>query len=461
VTDLHWAPRIERGGKPLYLAIADALAADLRNGRLSPGARLPPQREMAAALGVDLTTVTRAYNEARRRGLLIARVGRGSFVAAPEAVRPYGAPSGAPVDLTMNMPPMFDDDALLRRLTREMAEAQARGGLELLLRYQDPGGTVEDRALGAAWLQPRIAGVTTERTVVAAGAQAGLLAVLASLTDHGDAICAEALAYPGLRAVAAQLGLDVVGLAMDDEGVLPSALARVCREVGPKVLCCTPTLQNPTTATMSERRREQIVAVARRFRLPILEDDAYGRLPARAPPSLAALAPELTWHVAGLAKLASPALRIAYIACPDGHRAAQVAARLRATTGMASPLTAAVAGRWIQTGLADELLRAIREESRMRRRLAADVLGLAAAEPADAFHLWLPMRGGWTRAGFQAALRAHDVSVVPSDAFVTAGEPPEAVRIGLGAPRTRADLDHALRAITRVLDAPPALATYA
>jgi DNA-binding transcriptional MocR family regulator len=458
--NLHWEPQIERGKKPLYLAIADALSDDLRNGRIAPGARLPAQRDLAAALDVDLTTITRAYGEARRRGLLSARVGRGSFVAAPAAAQAYGAPTGAPVDMTMNMPPLFDDDALSRRLWRGVAELEQRGGLGLLLRYQDPGGAAEDRAAGAAWLQTRLPGLTPDRTLVAAGAQSALVAVLASLTNPGDTICAEALCYPGLRAAAAQLGLAVAGVEMDREGILPDALARVAREVGPKALCCTPTLQNPTTATMSLDRRNQIIAVARRYRFALIEDDAYGRLPAAPEPALASLAPDLTWHIAGLAKLLSPALRIAYVATPDTRNTVHVAARLRAIIGMASPISAALATRWIRTGLADEVLVAIRAETRQRRALAASILGPSAAEPAEAFHLWLGLPPPWTRGAFQAALRTHEVSVVASDAFVTTGQPPEAVRVSLGAPTTRGDLAHALRAVTQVMAQEPALVAY-
>jgi len=132
-------------------------------------------------------------------------------------------------------------------------------------------------------------------------------AVLGAVTNPGDTVCAEALAYPGFRAAASQLGLAVLGLEMDAEGIVPAALARACRDVGPRALCCTPTFQNPTTATMSEARRREIVAIARRHRLRIVEDDAYGKVPEQSPPALAVLAPDLTWHIAGLAKLASPA----------------------------------------------------------------------------------------------------------------------------------------------------------
>src|SRR5687768_5408434 len=75
-----WSPRSLTTGKPFYLALADALEEDVDRGRLRPGTRLPPQRSLAKKLGVDFTTISRAYAEAQRRGLVAAHVGRGTFV---------------------------------------------------------------------------------------------------------------------------------------------------------------------------------------------------------------------------------------------------------------------------------------------------------------------------------------------------------------------------------------------
>jgi DNA-binding transcriptional MocR family regulator len=344
---------------------------------------------------------------------------------------------------------------------RAFAEAGERQGLDLLLRYQDPGGVAEDRAAAAAWLSDRIPGLDPARTLVSPGVQAALVSTIGALANPGDALCVEQLAYPGVRAAAAHLGLRLVGLEMDGEGVRPEAFLRACREIGPKALCCTATLQNPTTATMPLARRQEIVAIARRHRVAIVEDDAYGKLPEHPLPPLAALAPELTWHIAGLAKLASPALRLAYVAAPDEAAAVQVAGRLRAVAGMASPISAAVATRWFRTPTAEAVLQAIRKEARARRRMAAEAFGPQFLEPAEAFHLWLELPAPWTRTSFQAALQAHDISVVPSDAFAVSGQPPEAVRIGLGAAETRADLARALAAMAQVLGLQPQWGAYA
>jgi DNA-binding transcriptional MocR family regulator len=127
---------------------------------------------------------------------------------------------------------------------------------------------------------------------------------------------------------------------------------------------------------------------------------------------------------------------------------------------MAPPMSVAAASRWIQTGLADEVLGAIRREAQARRRIAAEALGPAYLTPAEAFHLWLNLPPPWTRQEFQAALSVHAVSVVPSDAFATGGAEREAVRLGLGAAVSRADLARGLGAIAEVLGLQPRWGAY-
>jgi len=97
-TSPSWLPDLTNGAGPRYRAIADALATDIASGRLLPGQRLPPQRALADALGVTVGTVTRAYAEAERRGLLDATVGRGSFVrdhSAAMTARTWVSPAPA------------------------------------------------------------------------------------------------------------------------------------------------------------------------------------------------------------------------------------------------------------------------------------------------------------------------------------------------------------------------------
>ncbi|BAI76296.1 HTH-type transcriptional regulator (plasmid) [Azospirillum sp. B510] len=465
VDDVVWVPSIDRSAGPLYRSIADALEEDIRAGRVTQGTRLPPQRLLAGKLGVDVTTITRAYAEAARRGLVEGRVGQGTFVRANRAASPLPPePSpdprqaARPADLQMNAPPLPIGPGLRDALRHDMAAFAAELEPDLLLRYQQVGGGRADRQAGARWLEGRLA-VPPERVLVCAGAQGALLALLSVLCEPGDVVCCEALTYPGFRSLAAHLRLRLAPLAMDGDGLLPDAFEEACRTHRPKALYCTPTLHNPTTATLPLERREALAAIARRHDVRIIEDDAYGALAPDAPPPLAALAPECVFHVSGLAKSVSPALRIAYLAVAEPRQLSRLAAAVRATTGMASPLTTALATRWIDNGTAAGIVAGIRRETAARQAIARETLppGAVAASPC-AFHLWLGLPGEWTRGEFIARLRGTGVGIVGSDAFAVS-TPPEAVRVALGVPKDREDLREALRQLADLLAETPAMSS--
>ncbi|MCK0206681.1 PLP-dependent aminotransferase family protein [Starkeya koreensis] len=451
-----WIPDLARSDKPRYLAIADLIAEDIRAGRLTVGDRLPPQRKLAAKLDIDFTTVARGYVEAQKRGLVESRVGQGTFVTgAPRArPRPATAPRAGGVDLSMNLPPEPDDPALIERMQEGLAEV----GRDLvgLLRYQGFGGTRADKDAATAWLSRRALVPAQERVFVTPGAHPALLGILGLLARPGDVVLSEAITYPGARAVAAQLGLKLVGLPMDADGIDPDAFADACRTHAPKALYLNPTLQNPTTLTIPEGRRAAIAAVARRFGVPIVEDDAYGFIPAHGPPPLAAIAPDLTWHIAGLAKCIGAGLRAAYVVVPDARSGYPFAAALRTASVMASPLTTALATRWIEDGTADTLLRFIRAETAARQALASELLpaGSFRADPLS-FNLWIELPAPWTRSAFVGHMRTTGIGVVASDAFTVAGPASEAVRVCLGGPSSRAQIRSALDYIAHALEESP------
>jgi DNA-binding transcriptional MocR family regulator len=444
----HWLPELGDGTKNVYLAIVDAIAADIQCGRLSTADRLPAQRELARALDVNYATVSRAYGEAQRRGLIYSRVGQGSFVCKPRP--PQRARSAGPVDMTMNLPPEPEDVALRERL--EDGVRWLASELRDLLRYQEFGGSADARAAGVRWLYRVGVEAEPDRLLVCPGAQGAILAIVNSLAKPGDVALCEDLTYPGVRAIAAQLGIRLIGLPGDAEGISSAAFASACEEYRPKLLYCNPTLQNPTTCTISARRRAELVRLARVFGLAIVEDDAYGALPLSAPQPFAALAPDITFYVAGFAKCLGAGLRVAYLLAPDARRAARLSVILRATSVMASPITVALATHWVEDGTAEAALRAIRSESGARQRMVARALPgeLYQAHP-EAFHVWLRLPAAWKRAAFTSHLRAHGVHVVPSDAFVVGGEPPEAVRLCLGGQTSRSELREMLAVLSAAL----------
>ncbi|WP_132528503.1 PLP-dependent aminotransferase family protein [Rhizobium sp. BK376] len=461
-----WHPNLGRSSSPRYMAIADLIAMDLRSGVLAVGDRLPPQRELAKRLNVDFTTVARGYVEAQKRGLVDSHVGRGTFVTGGVDRERRGFSSDATpdqrrasaIDLTMNMPPEPDDLDLIARMREGMSAVATN--LVPLLRYQGFGGSGMDKEAAAAWLSRRGLVPSQDRIFVTPGAHPALLAILSMLAKPGQMVLSEAITYPGIRSIAAQLRLSLTGLPMDEDGILPGAFADACERVAPKALYLNPTLQNPTTITMPQQRREEICAVARRYHVPIIEDDAYGFIPLHGPAPLAAMAPDLAWHIGGLAKCIGAGLRLAFVVAPDMKAAWPFASAMRANNVMASPLTIALATRWIEDGTADAILRFIRAESAARQEMARALLpkGTFQADPL-AFNIWLPLPHGWTRSTFASHMRASGIGVVASDAFTVEGPPMEAARVCLGGPVSREALSGALAFMAHALESAPEMAS--
>lgn len=454
----EWRPDLSVSTAPRYIALADCIEADLAAGRLQPGERLPAQRSLARALALDFTTVARGYAEARRRGLLSSQVGSGTFVTGPKT-SPTRAPASkatrsSPPDHSMNLPPEDFPADLVARMQDGLAAIAA--DVVPLMRYQTFDTSEQDTQAALTWLNRVRLAPDPETLVFAPGAQAALAGILTVLTQPGDQVACEAVTYPGIRSLCAQMGLRLTGLPMDAAGIVPEAFDAICDEAPPSALYLNPVLHNPTTRTIPDQRRKDLIEIASRYGVPILEDDAYGQLARSAPPSFATLAPELTWYVGSLSKSVGAGLRLAHVIAPDKSAAWQVSRSLRTAQVMPSPLTLALATRWISDGTCDAVCGHVRQESAARQRLAATCLKQRRflADP-DGFHLWLMLENGWTRSAFAGQMRMQDIGVVEADAFTVTGQPEEAVRLCLGGPISRSDLRTTLELISATLAASP------
>jgi DNA-binding transcriptional MocR family regulator len=449
----HWLKQLKTVDKPAYLLIADLIAEGVKNGQLVARDRLPPLRDLAVDLELNYTTVARAYAEARKRGLIDSHAGMGTFVRGRSPSLPLRA--GGSAEMTMNLPPEIQDPLLLGRLRESAAAVLSSADIHDLLRYQDFGGTAADRDAGAHWLRQVLPRCRSELVMVCPGIQAALAALFSQLARPGELICVESLTYPGIKAIAAQLGVRLHALPMDDHGPSAAAFEEACKTLNPKALYCNPTLLNPTTATITPKRREALADVALRFAVPIIEDDAYSMLPRQMPGPIALLAPELTYYITGFSKCLGAGLRTAYVYSPGLRHAERLAGALRATTVMASPITNRLATQWVKDGTAGAMLQAIRKESMARQELAARRLaGYDYLAQPEGFHLWLRLPDELKVADFAPHMRAQGVGVVSSAAFSTDGDPPNAVRVSLGGPQSRDQCDAALHLLGDALGAP-------
>ena len=257
-----WTPTLPPGERPLYERLLDALREDIASGALGDGDRLPPQRDLAHRLGLGLGTVTRAYVEAEKAGLVQAHVGRGSFVRGVGVASRPAAEDPGPINLSQNIAPVGPGG---ERIAQTLARLQRRPDLLDNLAYAPSAGLEAHRRAFATWLS-RTAGVERadwRQLICCAGAQHALSLALAALCRPGDEVLCEAATFPGARVLAAHAGYRLTGVAMDGEGLLPDALDQAAAN-GAKAVFVLPTLQNPTGRIMGAARRADIVAVARR-----------------------------------------------------------------------------------------------------------------------------------------------------------------------------------------------------
>jgi DNA-binding transcriptional MocR family regulator len=438
-----WLPRLEGRRGPKYRVIADAIDEDVQSGALRAGTKLPPHRDLAGHLGVTVTTITRAYTEAARRGLTSGHVGRGTFIRGAEV---DDSRDDAAIDLTMNI---LMPDKEVAVLESRLFQRRVLPWTQLLGYVRSPGHLRHRQAM-AAWLSRLGLPARPEHLALTAGAQHAMATAFSAVTSPGDTVLTEELTYSGMKRLAHQLHLKVRGVPMDAEGLRPDALESACRSSRARVLYCMPRLQNPTSAIMSDRRRRQIAAVAVKYRLTVIEDDTYGfHVPGAAP--LMPLIPERTIFVTSLSKSLFPGLRLGCVVAPAAVLE-KVCDAIHATMIMPSPIGADLLCGWLEDGTAARIAEWKRHETTARQAIARRMLeGERLQTNADSPHLWLHLPGRWTSDEFVAAARARGVYLNGSGEFAVADQHPRAVRICLGTPRTRAGLEEALARIVSAL----------
>ncbi|KKB63667.1 GntR family transcriptional regulator [Robbsia andropogonis] len=451
-----------------YLEISHNLEQQIRSGQYPPGSRLPPQRDLAVELKINVSTVLRAYKELQARGLVVASKRRGSIVtggAMPavklaqgrneETSRGDGLVTGV-VDLTVNRPAT---GAFLSQLGKTMATIGQDPRFPETQEYQPPQGPDWARLAGAKWISTGTFNPSPDNVVVTSGAQHGIYAVLSSLMGHEGIILSDKLTYYGLKALAPVFQFELMGISSDEQGLLPDELEEACRTRRVKAIFVVPNLQNPSVVTMSLARRIALVSIARKYQIVIIEDDVYGPLVSKRLPTICSLCPELTFHVASTSKILAPGLRVGYVLTPT-HGAALAAEAVRTTAWMPSPLSTLIVTRWIEDGTAKIILDAQRTELKARQELAGQLLPneLLRSDPECMF-VWLRVPEPWRSEDFAANALARGVNTMPASAFAVDRSPIEhGVRINLACASSRAELSRALGTLAQTLrDRPRAL----
>lgn len=405
-----------------YKRLAEAMELRILDGSIEGGAKLPPHRSLADRLGVTIGTVSRAYAELERMGLVVARVGDGTFVRQRDLERKrdigfsnFVEERPEQFDMSRNMHIPGAETSLLAQSLLELARNPQT--LAEMTLYTPDAGLPRYRQAGARWLAHGDFRPQAEQVLCVNGGQHGLLCTLMALLRAGDTLVTEQLTYPGLISAARMLGIKLLGAAMDEEGLIPAALDELCRQHRISALYCTPTLQNPTTGVLSVARREALVAVCREHNLLIIEDEAHAVLVEDRPPPLSFYAPERSVLIGSLSKAVAAGLRVGYLHAPV-PLISRIAAALRGSCWMATPLAMELASGWIESGVAEKLLGQQIIEIGRRKQLVEGLLeGLSYRTHPQCPHFWIEVPEPWRASDVEAELKLKNYLVATAEAF--------------------------------------------
>jgi DNA-binding transcriptional MocR family regulator len=463
VMDTIWQPSIEDRAGPKYSAVVEVIRAAIADGTLAVGARLPPVRDLAWQLSITPGTVARAYTILTDEGALEATVGRGTFVPPPKAalledVWSRQAPLQEDADqgpINLFSPHLVDmgQVAHLRQAMAQVASSDAR----IFMHYPTRTDYGPVRAAVLSWLSDLPLGPLDQNDVVLAngGQNAICLVMQAVLTGPRPVVLMEDISYAGFRRAAELMRADVTGVAMDACGMCPDALEAATKSGHAQLICLTPDVQNPTGRFMPLERRKDILAIAERHDLQILEDDCYRMGAARAA-SFRALAPARTWHVSSISKALTPALRVGFALAPEGRRADLRRAAEYGFFGLSQPL-AELTRIVLSDPATKDIASAIRHRMADYIRVAVNVLGRFDINwDAEVPFLWLTLPAGWRSAAFCRAAEAQGVQIRSADEFcLRNGRAPHAVRLAVNGQVSLSAFEAAMQRLQSLLDNPP------
>jgi len=437
----NWLPDPQQLRRPAYLSLAEQIANAIHDGKLVNGERLPTHRKLAEDLTLSIQTVSRAYDELIRRGMIAGEIGRGSFVQTqPKEPEPPYLPErlGELIDLSILKP--VCEQIHLERMREAFGWLAENLPSSSALSFRPNMVFPRHRAVAAEWLAQCGLEVSPLNVNLTNGATSGMTVALMSVAPPGSTVATEAISHHTLVPLSTYLGIHLEGLAIDDDGMIPEALDEACRKGPIRAVFLQPSVVNPTATLMSIERRQALAAVAARHDIAIIENDILGPLVENRPPPLQTFAPERTLYVTSFTKITVPGLRIGYLVAPDRYVAA-VANRHLVSNWMATPAIAEIATRWVSNGTAMELVNWQRRALARRHEIATEALGvLFYHSHPQSLHVWLPLTCQHTEEGFVAQARLRGVAIAPGASFQTAdhGRAP-AVRISLGS-TTEAEL---------------------
>lgn len=449
---MSWKPSIDRTKKPIYKSLAKQLREDIAHGVLLPGTKLPPQRELADYLDLNVSTISKAFKVCESKGLLSATVGNGTFISYDALANAYLLEDMKPNHL-IEMGATLPDNDSYHPLMEELKGMLKEPNYEKWFSYGRQGENLWQKDAAVKLIQRGGYETTVDHILFANGGQNAIAATLAGICQPGDRIGVDDHTYPGLKTAASMLNIRLVPIKSENGEMSATALELACKKENLKGIYVIPDYHNPTASRMSIENRRKIAGIAKRCNLFIIEDAAYHLYNEKPLPALASFVPEKTIYIASLSKSIAPGLRMAYVAVPNKFKE-QISKALYNLNVSVSPLLAELAARTIVSKQFEVLIEKHQDQTLCRNKIVHQYLAdYQCLGYETGIFRWLLLPGKITGNEFESLAARRGVQVYAAERFVVGNSCPEqAVRIAVCAPKTMEDLEQGLNILKHLLD---------
>lgn len=441
----------------IYLQIRNQIRTMIFNGSLPAGSILPPERKLADSLGVNRSTVLTAYRELKSDGLVDSHVGKGTVVLAhlTEVTDSYQAIQPPMWRQYFNQTAERLSDPLLRNILQianrndiisfaagisgyETDPVQALAGIEdellkqpnhFALKHTPSEGFYSLRENISKLMEKRGAACPPEEILVLSGSQQGIDIAARVFIDQGDVVIVEEPSFFSALQIFQSAGARVIGIPVDENGMRIDLLEQALQRYRPKFIYTIPTYQNPSGISMSVERRKNLIELAYRKKVVILEDDPYGEL--RFEGSRLPTLKELdkygyVIYFSTFSKIMFPGIRIGWMAAPKPviH---QFTMAKQLEDLHANSISQWIVNRFLASGKLDEHIKYICSENRIKRDIMIDALmdkpieGLEWNKPHGGFYIWCKLPEGVPYSLLLAKASEKGVAYVPGNTFYMGG----------------------------------------
>lgn len=448
---LSWKPQKRSDGKPLYLSLSNQLEEDILSGKLLPNTMLPPQRELADYLDINLSTITRSFKLCELKGLIYATVGKGTFVSPNSlisAFKPNNDPSIS-IDLC-HIEPFNQTNHYINEAVQDIMH---RPNFHNILEYNTTNVDCIQQYAAVKLLHTFGIQTQPENLLITAGSQNALSIILLSLFSVGDKIAVDPFTYQHFKTLANYLNIQLLPVASDHAGMLPDKLAALCRLNKISGIYLMPSCNNPTTTKMPLERRIKLCDMIKKYNLIVIEDDTYAFLSDTRIPSFYELAPSHTIYILGTSKSLCAGLRVAFMAFSEKY-AAKLNSGYTSINLRISPFDSEIISSLIMSDVYLNIFREKKRLSQERNSLYSSIFTeLNPFHNPYSFFRWLKLPQGMDCNQVIKLANEQGVGIMGANQFLIGPDSSHSyIRIALSTPHSLDKLAQGLHIVNRILN---------